>query len=545
MVLGLKKSKKILYYGEIIPLIILGKKAKSPKINTLAGAGSIGSLLLRQLQATQNTQKLNRIDITKMLSEFEKKVADFTQANGLFDSVNKVLLAVSGGADSMALLYAVLALKAEGIFNGDIICAHINHRLRGSQADADEDFVVREVQNLNLQITTRRLDVRDFARKNKLSLETAARKLRIESLIKIAGADNCNCIAAGHQKDDNAETVVQRLCRGTGLRGLGGIWPVRVFEGGINFVRPLLVVTRSEIVEYLSRRNLQWRTDKTNEDCKYRRNFIRHRLIPQLQQQYRGPLAEQLFELSRSARKLYATVGGCADKVWPSLANYADGGVVLKLSSFSIQPEPVKVELIRRSLTSIGSGERDLIYQHYERILRLAEKNISNKKVELPNGFTARREYGNLIFARTKDDCDSEKQISKAVQVKVPGRTRLGDYLVESALFEAQTQGLEKFKAGKNSFVGWFDFDKVRLPLVVRPRKAGERFWPLGLGAEKKVGKFLTAMRVPQRIRRKTLIVADAEKVIWVWPIRVSEQTKITRNSRKVLRLQITDAALI
>ena len=126
-----------------------------------------------------------------MLLEFEKKVAGFIKANGLFGSADKILLAVSGGADSTALLYAVCAIKAESVLSGDILCAHINHQLRGSESDGDETFVIAQADKLNLAITTRQLDVRGFARKNKLSIETAARKLRIESLLDIAKANNC------------------------------------------------------------------------------------------------------------------------------------------------------------------------------------------------------------------------------------------------------------------------------------------------------------------------------------------------------------------
>ena len=476
--------------------------------------------------------------------EFEKKVADFIRANELFVSASKVLLAVSGGADSTALLYAMQSLKTDGLFGGDIICAHINHQLRGSQSDADEDFVIAQTQSLNLEITTRRLDVCGFARKNKLSIETAARKLRIENLLDIAKADNCSYIATAHHKNDNAETIVHRLCRGTGFRGLAGIWPIRSFTNEIKFVRPLLAVTRFEIIEYLKKRNLQWRIDKTNEDIKYRRNFIRHHLIPALQQQCSGSVVEQLYQLSRSAQRFYNSVYRYTDKVWPTLAGYADDKVLLNLQNFLIQPEPVKVELVRRCLTTIGSGEKDLTYQHYQRLLRLAKQNISNKRIELPGGFAAWREYENLIFARTQEDIKPDRQIRKSVTVEVPGQMRFGNYLADVTIFESGIEEFERFKRDKDSLVEWFDFNKIQLPLEIRFRQGGERFEPLGLSTEKKVGKFLTDAQVPQKIRKKILIVADREKIIWVWPIRISEQAKITPQTRKILRLRITDAGL-
>ncbi len=529
-----------------------------------------------------------------MLLEFEQKVGDFIRANELFGPVDKahlpaakVLLAVSGGADSTALLYAMPALSSENVFRAELLCAHINHQLRGAESDSDEDFVIAQSARLKLAITTRRVDVRGYAGRNKLSIETAARELRIKNLVEIARANNCKAIATAHQKNDNAETILQRLTRGTGFRGLGGIWPMRVFgyeftglspappnkfEGGTqhrpNFVRPFLCVRRDEIIEYLEQRNLKWRDDHTNADCTYRRNYIRHRLLPALQQDCTGLLVEQLSELSESARKLYRLVCSRADEVWPKTAdtyylrhrgiNCAGEKVTLDSKMLLAQAQPVMVELVRRSLTASGCGERDLTQRHYERILRLAEQNVSGKKVELPGGFVVGAEYENLIFARPQmledrsQKSEDRRQKSEvrnqktevrnlsSVVVEVPGQTRFDRYLIKATIVEGNEDEFEKFKVGKNSFIERFDSDKIKPPLVVRFRRTGDRFVPLGLGEEKKVGKFLTAARVLQKVRKKLLIVADSEKIIWVWPIRIGEQAKVTSGTRKILQLQIT-----
>jgi tRNA(Ile)-lysidine synthase len=489
-----------------------------------------------------------------MLLKFEKKVAGFIKANGLFGSVDstcspqadKILLAVSGGADSTALLYAMCAIKAESILSSDILCAHINHQLRGSESDGDEAFVIAQADKLSLAVTTKRLDVRGFAHKNKLSIETAARKLRIESLLDIAEANDCRWVATAHQKDDNAETIIQRLVRGTGFRGLGGIWPVRKFADGIGFVRPLLCVRRDEIVEYLSKRNLKWQMDRTNDDCNYRRNFIRHRLLPVLQQQCEGSVVEQLSELSQSAQKFYSLVCSSVEKVWPQLADCTADNVTLNLKSFLTQPPAVKIEIVRRSLIRLGSGERDLTHRHYERVLQLSQQKTSGREIGLPDGFVVWCEYGKLIFARCQESDTVKKHTDKTVELKVPGQTQFGSFLADATILEPDKKRFEKFKQEKPNFIEWFDLDKVKLPLVVRSREDGDRFVPLGLREEKKVGKFLTAAKAPQQIRKKVLIVADTEKIIWVWPIRIGEQAKVTTSgTRKILQLQVTDAKIV
>jgi tRNA(Ile)-lysidine synthase len=499
-----------------------------------------------------------------MLSEFEKKIADFIKANQLFGTKDKILLAISGGADSTALLYTMQALQIEGAINAEILCAHINHQLRGNEADQDEHFAITQANQLNISIMTKRVNVREFAHRNKLSIETAARKLRIESLLDIAKANNCTCIATAHQKNDNAETILHRLLRGTGFRGLAGIWPIRVFgaccasaccanaaarratarRDGIKFVRPLLCVRRDEIIRYLQKLNLKWREDRTNVDCTHKRNFIRCRLLPALQNDCTASIVEQLFELAQLSRRLYNLLSSQAQQIWVELAQSGDNKIALNLKRFLAEPEPIRIELIRLSLTTIGSGERDLTERHYERILQLAGQCAGNKKLELPNGFVVLKQSENLIFARCEKLAHLVDESLESAELKVPGQTGFGRYLIEAAIFEASQANMEEFKAGKNNLVERFDLDKVKFPLSVRFRRRGDRFQPLGLPAGKKLGKFLTTAKVSQGIRNKILVVSDSEKIIWVWPIRISERAKVTHQTQKTLQLQITAADL-
>jgi tRNA(Ile)-lysidine synthase len=476
-----------------------------------------------------------------MLSEFEKKVADFIKANELFGTGDKVLLAVSGGADSTALLHAISSLRSRNVFNSELLCAHINHQLRAAQADSDEDFVVAQADRLKLAVTTRRVDVRKFAAHKKLSIETAARKLRIKNLIEIAQANNCSVITTAHQKNDNAETILQRLSRGTGYRGLGGIWPIRFFNDEFRFVRPLLSVDRVQIINYLQQKNLKWCQDHTNIDCTYRRNYIRHRLLPQLQQDCTGSLVEQLYDLSESARRFYKLICHRADDIWPKAADCEGENLILNIKTILVQPQPVIVELFRRALTTIGCGEKDLTQYHYEKLIQLARQNISGKKIDLPDKCIVRAEYGNLIFIRPEKISLPPGLTNKSKKLQIPGQTKLGSYLIEAAVIQSDDKEFTKFKAEKNSLVERFDLNKIIPPLIVRSRRAGDRFVPLGLDRQKKVGKFLTAARVPQQLRQKLLIVADSEKIIWLCPVRTSEKAKINSETRKILQLRITD----
>jgi tRNA(Ile)-lysidine synthase len=481
----------------------------------------------------------------EMLSEVEKKVADFISTNQILKASRGVLLAVSGGADSTALLHIMRSLQIEKIFDVPLHCAHINHSLRAA-AKADEDFVASIVSRLGLPITIRKIDVRKFAAEQKLSIETAARELRIRALTDIAELNNCDVIATGHQKNDNAETVIHRLLRGTGFRGLAGIWPIREFNNKIRFVRPLLGIGRDEIIQYLSVKGLQWTEDATNADCVYTRNFVRHLLLPAMQKNSKASLVEQFGLLSKAAFGLQVKICRQVDQIWPKLAEQPGGKIILNATLFAEQPEPMKIEMIFRSLDAICCGQGNLNQIHYQRILQLSGKNAESRKIELPGGFIVRREYNSLIFSRQNATC-VEKPVGERIELKIPGITQFGQYLIKAEIMEKQTQPMyvtRRFNAESLSDLAeHFDLDKLKLPLLVRHRQPGDRFVPFGQNQEKKIGKFLTDTKVPEEIRKKALVVSDTEKIIWLWPVRICEQARITGTTGKILKLRIINKA--
>jgi len=286
------------------------------------------------------------------------------------------------------LLHVLAALRL------DICCAHINHQLRGDEAQRDENFVIEQCQKLKVPVVTMKIDVRDYAKKSKLSIETAARNLRIQNLIDIAKSQNCSCIATAHHKNDNAETIIDRLVRGTGLRGLCGIWPVKKFIDGIAFIRPLLCATRDEIIKYLNSRNLKWCTDRTNTDFAYRRNFIRHRLLPVLQNDSQSDIVENIAVLSKASRGFYKMVCRTADAIWPDVAAVKEQAVTLYSVKLASQPAEIKIEIIRRAISYLGAGEQDVTERHSQTYLRLSD----NGRLQLPNCITVHRHGGEIIF---------------------------------------------------------------------------------------------------------------------------------------------------
>ncbi len=469
------------------------------------------------------------------MRDLEQKVADFITAEGLFKPGEKVLLAVSGGVDSTALLHIMAALVAGGEIHVEICCAHVNHQLRGDDAHRDENFVVSCCAKLNLPVITKQIDVRKYARAEKLSIETAARKLRIDALLDIAGEQNCTCIAAAHQKNDNAETVLHRLVRGTGLRGLCGIWPAKDFTDGIRFVRPLLCASRDEIILYLNGRNFKWCTDRTNEDYAYRRNFIRHQLLPALQKDCESSLVGELSGLAKASRGFYRRICEKADEVWPDVATVNERTVALNSDVLAEQHPEVKIEVVRKILSQLDVGEQEITQRHYENILRLS----SGEKLQLPGGAEVLRQRRKIIFTRTCEKTGGSAGPAAPKQLNIPGKTEFAGMVIEAEVFDYEPADFEKFRATKSNSVEWFDFEKLKLPLEVRLRKNGDRFWPLGMQADKKIGKFLTNAKVSPSSRRNLFVITDTEKIIWFCPIRISEQANVTKRTNKVLRLKV------
>jgi tRNA(Ile)-lysidine synthase len=478
-----------------------------------------------------------------MTDRLEETVAEFIRRHGLFAGAERILLAVSGGADSIALLHILTALKTRGEIEADLVCAHINHQLRGPASVADEQFVMAQANLLGLPVVTRTVEVRMYAYKHRLSLETAARQLRLASLAEIARSRKSAWIGTGHQKNDNAETVLQRLRRGTGFRGLAGIWPARRFDD-LQLVSPLLCATRDEIVQYLKRHVLPWREDATNVDTAYTRNYIRHRLLPLLQQDARDCLVEELSELATSAGRLYVRIEREAEEAWSSLAQSAAGNVILEASGLASLPEPLAIELIRRAVVRLG-GDRDWAGPHYKGLLQLARENMAGKRATLPGGLTARRERAQIILS-TQGPAGSCRvglapPTSAPTVLAVPGETHFAGYGIETSILQRGEMDLAKLMRDKGRFTEYLDVDHVKLPIMVRTRKAGDRFQPLGMAGEKKVGKFLTTAKVPRELRERILVLADREEIVWVYPIRISERVKITAATRRVLQLTIRD----
>lgn len=463
-----------------------------------------------------------------------EKVIEFNEQHALFSQDAGLLVAVSGGGDSTALLSILVSLKKQGHLK-TLVCVHFNHRLR-TQAVPDETFVKGLADTWAVPFISETCDIRARAQTHHCSLETAGRQWRLERLISLAQTHHCTAIATGHHLDDNAETLIHRLSRGTGYRGLCGIRPIRVHQG-VPVISPLLAVTRQDILTYLASQKQRWCEDATNQDPTYTRNYIRQSLLPELARQCPG-LTEKLAALSLKCHHLYATeIEARAGVLLRSQVHFSESAAVVTLGCLTQESDLVLVELSRQILTHFGIALQKVTQYHYQTIVALMREQASH--VTLPGKVSAVRDHGAVRFLQPA--LAPERQ-ANPIELTLPGWTRFADLCFLTRIIDVSDIDPRQ---RTNQATEYLDLHKVTLPLRLRPRVPGDRFIPLGKTSPQKIGKFLSRADMTGVNPKHTVILCDnTQTILWVCPIRMSETAKITDKTTEVLEVSVRTGLL-
>lgn len=460
-------------------------------------------------------------------------------AQHLFEGVDRVLLAVSGGADSVAMAYSLHRLAQEGGLSCGFVIGHVNHCLRGMESDADEAFVKRLGQSLGIGVISLKVDVKKYAAEHKLSIETAGRVVRLQSLAQMTKENGCDAIVTAHHKDDLAETMIHRLMRGTGLRGLCGIWPVSEVYGA-KFIRPMLGLRRAEIIQYCKDNSIQWRQDASNADVNFTRNRIRHHLLPILEDES-DVIADKLEKLSLTCRRFQLFTEKRARTIIDK------GNLSLKKGQFSINKKLLKdsaagvfYEVIREVLVKLGVGLRRYKQEHFDKIRELIDKKRGG--LVLPKNAAVKVFGGELIFSRTiqvGQRGHGSPHEDGLIQLDIGGATRFGQWQISSVFLNRADIDIDTFMESKDAYVEWFDADEIVGPVEIRGRRDGDCFRPIGASGEKKVARFLIDAQLDPAEKQRAFFIKDAEKILWVAPVRMCERAKVTPQTRKILEIRI------
>jgi len=462
-------------------------------------------------------------------------------AEGLFPPDAAVVVGVSGGADSMCLLHALDMLNNQPGFDLALHVAHLNHRLRGDAAQADAAFVQAAADGYGLPCTVECVEAAAVAESERVSVEEAARNERYRFFERVCRRTGARYVALAHQADDDAETILHRILRGTGLRGLAGIPHLRPLfsKSEIRLVRPLLRHRRADILEFNATHAVQYREDVTNASDEPMRNRLRNVILPELAAQVNPQVCEALLRLGAQARWVNEHVDTTARSTFGTLIiERTDQELSLDAAALARESRILQAELVRRAIASFELGEQDVSFEHLSRVVDLLADRTSGKQLHLPEGMTVSKIYNRLVFAVPTDQ--PRETTAAKIEIRVPGRTALPLHGVDLTC-EVVTLGPgEAVSAMRAAHPGeeWLDYDAVRLPLIVRHRRAGDRFRPLGAPGSKKVSEFLIDAKVAPAERERLVILCDRLGPVWLVGRRIDERVKLTRQTRRVLKIR-------
>lgn len=454
---------------------------------------------------------------------FEKVLSTINKYN-LIECGDRIVLGLSGGPDSVCLLHILNRLKEQ--LDIEVYAAHLNHQIRGIEAQKDALYVSQICESMGITHFIKSIDVPKYCEENGLSIEEGARKLRYEMFDEIRKKTKSNKIAIGHNLNDQAETILMRMMRGTGLQGLRGIEYIR--DNGI--IRPILDLERSEIEAYCEEYKLNPRIDKSNLESIYTRNKIRLELIPYMKDNFNTNVIESIVRMSNSLRNDSDYIEEEALIKFSEVCTFNSDSVEINLDKYNTLHNAIKVRVIRNGIKCILGDTNFLDQKHIEDVIGLENKNKINKKLTLPRGVFAYRKQGTIMLT-TKEIVNEE--IEFCYNIPSNGFVKLKEL---NMIIEAQTMSIDRYRslrADKMSKV--FDFNKIKGGITIRNRKQGDKI-KLAAGSKKLKDLFID-LKIPREDRCKIPVMADEQGIIFVGDYKVSENYKIDSETKEVLKI--------
>ena len=449
-------------------------------------------------------------------------VFETIERHRLLERGDAVLVGLSGGPDSVALLHLLRRLRER--YRLRLGAVYINHRIRPRAARDEEKFCRRLCDKLGVDLTIVREDIPARARRERKGLEETARDFRYETFAKIADSNKCHRIALAHHADDRVETVLFRIIRGTGLTGLAGM-PVK--RGRI--IRPLYDLTKQEILAYLKKHRLTWCEDRTNSGPDFSRNFIRNRLLPVIRKRLNPAVDQAILNLSETTAEEVEVLESVVSKVMTRAITITPGGKIqVDLTVASRSDKWLRRRLLRACFTLIGKDMPDR-----EVIDRLDRMMLSGgKALSLPHKLRALLVGDKIVIFRPVAPWPPlPVHVGQTSVLGIPGMS------IRARATSAHGSAVQKRRQARKVALDWH---KVLPPLEVRPIRVGDRFQPLGLKGTKKVGDFLTDRKLPSIYRDEVPVVCDSLGIIWLAGFEIAERVKRDSKTKEVLILEIT-----
>lgn len=464
---------------------------------------------------------------SKKYFEYFKNIKRTLETELYIEKKSKILIAVSGGVDSICLFDIFLNLKDD--LDLQIAVVHFNHKLRKDDSDRDQKFVEKICRKNKIKLFKSFADVRQFSKDKSLSLEEAARIKRYEFFENICNKYKYDYLATAHTKNDLAETFLLNLFRGSGLHGLTSI-PIRRKIAKNSFViRPLIHFTKKELINYAELRSLKWVEDKTNEDIIFTRNKIRNILIPEIEENYNPNFVNTIERTSSIIKSTNQFVSDYTEANFKKIfITNSQNYVEINSQFLDSYPEIIQNEMIRKTLSKFFSYHH-APYELTERIAELASKAI-NAKIEITTGLNAIKDRGKIIILKEKKNQSSI--INQTI--KPEGTIEIGYYKLKFT-----NCAYKDVKFVKNGKVEYFDMEYLPKNLLIRNWVNGDRFTPLGLDGTIKVSDLLNSKKIENQIKRNLLVLTDKIDILWVIGFRISNKYAITKESKQILKVEL------
>ena len=442
-----------------------------------------------------------------------EKIENYIRQYHMIEKGDRIVIGVSGGADSVCLLMALCSLQEKLGFQ--VLVCHVNHELRGEEAAQDEAYVEMLCQKMQVPFFAFHENVELIAKKRKESLEEAGRYVRRQAFEQLCKEQGGTKIATAHHSNDNAETMLLNMARGTGLRG--------------------------------------YCVDETNQEDEYTRNRIRHHVIPTLEEQVNTRTVEHFVKLSEQAEEIYEYLEKQTDQAWDICAKQTDGlqsrkEIFLKAEEMKHLDPVIKKLLIQRSVSEVAGAQKDIESRHILAVLQLFERQ-TGRQIDLPYSVTAKRMYEGVLLTKSDKKVTSVHQKEKrkeesnfVLQLQIPGETQIpGTNLKICCTISGENEKNSAKEIPQKSYTKCFDYDIIKSSLCVRYRRPGDYFTIDGEGKKKKLKSYFIDEKIPQEERDRQLLIAEESHIVWIPGRRMSSYYQVGDQTKKILKIKIME----
>ncbi len=449
--------------------------------------------------------------------KIEQNIIHFISKEKLLEKGDKLLIALSGGPDSVFALHFFNKFKSK--FEIDVTAMHVNHLLRGSESDGDEVFCNSLCKELSIDFLSIEVDVKTFAKKKKQSIEEAARNLRYQKLMEYSSKIGATKIVTAHNLEDNTETVLLNLFRGAGLKGASGI-PIR----RENIIRPMLSTSKADILNYLNSNKIKYRIDSTNFENDFTRNYLRNEIIPKIKENINSGINNNLLQFSEIAFRSEKAINDYANEVINRFITKGESGIEISNLIATEKYENIFPNSIKLGLEK--EFQKVFTFNDISKIKSIFSSQVGSKAELSNNVFAIKERESVFVQYQNKANNAESYELWLNENVKVQGKI-ISAKIIEETDVEFSSSGNIEIING----------DNLSFPLTIRKWKNGDKFQPIGLKGTKKISDFLTEAKVKSTNRNKQLVLLNKNKIIWVVGYRIDESVKINNETKRIIKL--------